>query len=58
MNSYQKYKENSVYSMSSWELLDLLYEEAIGRLRKADLALDDKEYALPETGFQHCEVFN
>lgn len=46
MNSYQKYKENSVYSMSSWELLDLLYKEAIGRLRKADLALDDKEYAL------------
>lgn len=46
MNSYQKYKENSVYSMSSWELLDLLYEEAIGRLRKAELALTDKEYAL------------
>ena len=45
MNSYQKYKENSVYSMSSWELLDLLYEEAIGRLRKAELALTDKEYA-------------
>lgn len=46
MNIYQKYKEDSIYSMSSSELLDLLYEEAIGRLRKAELALEDKEYAL------------
>ncbi|MEY8395293.1 flagellar export chaperone FliS [Lachnospiraceae bacterium 45-P1] len=46
MNIYQKYKEDSIYSMSSSELLDLLYEEAIGRLRKAELALEDKKYAL------------
>ena len=46
MNIYQKYKEDSIYSMSSSELLDLLYEEAIGRLRKAELALEDKEYKL------------
>ena len=46
MNSYQKYKENSVYSMSSWELLDLLYEEAIGRLRKADLASNIVRYLI------------
>lgn len=50
MNIYQKYKEDSIYSMSSSELLDLLYEEAIGRLRKAELALEDKEYAL----FEDC----
>lgn len=46
MNEYQKYKENSIYSMSGQELLLLLYDEAIKRLKKADYALEDKEYAI------------
>ncbi|MCA4989503.1 flagellar protein FliS, partial [Clostridioides difficile] len=41
MNGYQKYKEKSIYSMSSSELLLLLYDEAIGRLSKAEYALED-----------------
>lgn len=44
MNSYQKYKEKSIYSMSGPELLLLLYDEAIGRLSKAEYALEDMEY--------------
>ena len=46
MNGYQKYKEKSIYSMSSSELLLLLYDEAIGRLSKAEYALEDKEYGM------------
>lgn len=46
MNGYQKYKETAIYSMSSAELLFMLFDEAIGRLKKAQYALEDKEYAL------------
>ncbi len=46
MNGYQKYKEKSIYSMSSAELLLMLYDEAVSRLTKAEYALDDKEYEL------------
>ena len=50
MNGYQKYKENSIYSMSGPELLLLLYDEAVKRLSKAEYALEDKEYLL----FEDC----
>lgn len=50
MNNYQKYKENSIYSMSGPELLHMLYEEAIRRLRKAELALEEEEYEI----FEDC----
>lgn len=48
-NGYQKYKQNSIYSMSGPELLHLLYEEAESRLRKAEIALEDKEYEIFES---------
>lgn len=44
MNGYQKYKEKSIYSMSGPELLLLLYDEAISRLIRAELSLEDKNY--------------
>lgn len=44
MNGYAKYKEKSIYSMSGIELLLMLYDEAVKRLRSAELALDEKEY--------------
>lgn len=50
MNQYMKYKESAIYSMSSPELLLILFDEAISRLKKAELALDDKEYRL----FEEC----
>lgn len=46
MNSYQKYKEQSIYSMSPGELLLLLFDKAISCLSKAELALEEKEYEL------------
>ena len=50
MPGYQKYKEQSIYSMSNLELLLLLYDEAISRLSKAEIALGDKDYAI----FEDC----
>ena len=44
MNGYQKYKEKSIYSMSGPELLLLLYDEAIKRLTRAEMSLEDKDY--------------
>lgn len=50
MDGYKKYKEKSIYSMSSSELLLLLYDEAISRLRKTEIALEDKNYKV----FEDC----
>lgn len=46
MNGYQKYKAQSIYSMSGVELLLLLYDEAIKRLKKAEYALKDRDYGV------------
>ena len=46
MNGYQKYKEQSVYSMSGAELLLVLYDEALKRMRMAEYALEDKDYGV------------
>jgi len=46
MDGYKKYKEKSVYSMSGPELLLLLFDEAISRLKKSQIALEDKNYAV------------
>ncbi len=50
MPGYQKYKEQTIYSMSNLELLLVLYDEAISRLAKAEIALDDKDYDV----FEDC----
>ena len=50
MDGYKKYKEKSVYSMSGSELLLLLYDESISRLKKSEIALEDKNYLL----FEEC----
>ncbi|MCI9283384.1 MAG: flagellar protein FliS [Lachnospiraceae bacterium] len=44
MNGYSRYKEKSIYSMSSSEQLLLLFDEAISRLSRADYSLTDKNY--------------
>ncbi|MCI9360777.1 MAG: flagellar protein FliS [Hungatella sp.] len=50
MSGYNRYKENSIYSMSGPELLFLIYDEAIKRLTRAEISLDDKNYA----DFEDC----
>ena len=44
MNGYSQYKEKSIYSMSGPELLLLVYDEAIKRLTRAEISLEDKNY--------------
>ena len=44
MNPYQKYKNQSVESMSQGELLIMVYDEAIKDMKRAGMALDDKDY--------------
>lgn len=46
MNGYQKYKAQSIYSMSDVELLLMLYDEAIKRMKLAKCALEDKDYGV------------
>ena len=50
MSGYSKYKEKSIYSMSSGELLLLLFDETIKRLTRAEQSLADKNY----TDFDDC----
>ena len=50
MSGYNRYKENSIYSMSGPELLFPIYDEAIKRLTRAEISLDDKNYA----DFEDC----
>jgi flagellar protein FliS len=45
---YDKYKEESVFSMTPVELLLLLYDELMKDLRKADIALQDKDNTMFE----------
>lgn len=45
MNGYNHYKEKSIYSMSGPELLLLLFDETIKRLTRAEISLQDKNYA-------------
>lgn len=44
MNGYNHYREKSIYSMSGAEQLLLLFDEAIGRLKRAEHSLEDKNY--------------
>ena len=50
MNGYNQYKEKSIYSMSSAELLLLLFDESIKRLTRAEYSLKEKDYA----DFEDC----
>ena len=45
-NGYQQYKVQSVNTMTSSEMLLLLYDELIKRLGRAQIALEDKNYDL------------
>ena len=44
MNGYNQYKEKSIYSTSSAELLLLLFDESIKRLTRAEYSLKEKDY--------------
>ena len=52
MNGYQQYKEQSVNTMTPGEMLNLLFDELLKRLTRADLALEKKDYESFEQSIQ------
>lgn len=49
---YQHYKEQSVATMTPGEMLNLLYDELLKRLTRAELALKKEDYALFDESIQ------
>ena len=43
---YTQYKEQAVMTMTSSEMLLLLYDELLKRLKRAELALEKEDYEL------------
>ena len=54
-NGYQQYKMQSVNTMTSGEMLLLLYDELIKRLTRAQIALEEKDYDLFEKSVQRAK---
>lgn len=54
MRGYQQYKQQSINSMTSSELLILLYDELVKRATLASIALEQKDYTLFESTVQRC----
>lgn len=53
-NGYRQYKEQSVMTMTQGELLLLLYDELLKRLKRADLALETENYTLFTQSAERC----
>ncbi len=51
-NGYHQYKEQAVMTMTQGELVIVLYDELIKRLRQAQLCLEVDNYALFDTSIQ------
>ena len=51
---YQQYKQQSINSMTSGELLMLLYDELVKRSTLASIALDRKEWTAFEEAIDRC----
>ena len=54
MHGYQQYKAQSINTMTSGELLMLLYDELIKRLTRAEIALKKQNYDLFEESIIRC----
>ncbi|WP_097004742.1 flagellar export chaperone FliS [Lacrimispora amygdalina] len=52
VNGYQHYKEQTVNTMTSGEMLNLLFDELLKRLTRSELALENKDYDLFEQSIQ------
>ncbi|MEY8356458.1 flagellar export chaperone FliS [Lachnospiraceae bacterium 54-53] len=49
---YRHYKEQTVNTMTPGEMLNLLYDELLKRLTRAELSLEKKDYELFEQSMQ------
>ncbi len=50
--AYQNYKQQSIYTMTRGEMLILLYDEAIKRLTRAELAVKNNETEMFEASIR------
>lgn len=55
INGYNQYKQQSIHTMTSGELLLLVYDELMKRLIRAELALDQKNYELFDQSIQRSK---
>lgn len=54
-NGYEQYKMQSVNTMTSGEMLLLLYDELLKRLTRAEIALKEEEYDLFDKAVERSE---
>lgn len=54
MRGYQQYKQQSINSMTSGELLILLYDELVKRATMASISLDKQDFNNFEAATQRC----
>lgn len=54
LQGYQQYKEQSIYTMTQGELLNLLYDELMKRLLRAEIALKDGNFELFDASVMRC----
>ena len=54
-NGYQDYKAQSIMTMTPGEMLLLLYDELIKRLKMASIALDRENYELFDSSVERCQ---
>lgn len=52
MNGYQNYKNQTVNTMTPGEMLNLLFDELLKRMTRAELALEKKDYELFDQSVQ------
>ncbi len=52
---YQQYKANSLDTMTSGELLLVLYDELVTRATRAQIALKAKKYDVFDQSITHCK---
>jgi flagellar protein FliS len=52
LNGYQQYKQQSINTMTSGEMLNLLFDELLKRMTRADLALEKKDYEIFDQSIQ------
>lgn len=54
-NPYEKYKQQSVMTMTGGEMVNLLFDTAVNRLSRGILCLQEKDYEGSNTAFQKAQ---
>ena len=54
-NPYEKYKQQSVMTMTGGEMVNLLFDTAVNRLNRGIICLKEKDYRGSNTAFQKAQ---